>query len=125
MDIASKFYTAGLGFLFTLVFGFWLSRRGKPYNGLLFNIHKLIALATVILTFLAVRQVWQTLDTDALTFLLLFITAVGVIALFASGAFMSANKFEYRAMKKIHNIAPVLVVLAIAGTIYLLAGGEL
>ena len=38
MDITSKFITPGIVFLLTLVFGFWLSNAGKPYNGILFNI---------------------------------------------------------------------------------------
>ncbi len=40
------------GFLFLIIIGFglWVSKVGKPYNNLLFYIHKLIALGAVILT---------------------------------------------------------------------------
>jgi hypothetical protein len=40
---------AGLFSLFLFLSGFWLSRSGKPYNGIIFNIHKLIALTAVVL----------------------------------------------------------------------------
>ena len=50
MEIASKFIAPGIVFLLTLVFGFWLNNSGKPYNGILFNIHKLIALGAVVAT---------------------------------------------------------------------------
>ena len=50
MSIIFKITGAGLLFLFTIGTGIWLSNSGKPYNTLIFNIHKLIALGTVIFT---------------------------------------------------------------------------
>ena len=41
METLSKFTAPGVVFILTLIFGFWLSSTGKPYNGVLFNIHKL------------------------------------------------------------------------------------
>jgi hypothetical protein len=43
LHILSRFVIPGIVFILTLAFGFWLSRSGRPYNGLLFNIHQLIA----------------------------------------------------------------------------------
>ena len=42
-------------FFISVCFGFWVSKLGKPYNGVLFNIHKLVALSGVVLTILKVR----------------------------------------------------------------------
>lgn len=120
MEILSRLLNPTLGFLVTVVFGFWLSRLGKPYNGLLFNVHKLIALATVILVGMAVYQALKVMDVSALIFLLLVIAALSVIALFASGALMSAGKGEYRVMKLAHNISPFILVIAMGTTVYLL-----
>jgi hypothetical protein len=125
MGIALNLNTIALGFLLTLVFGFWLSRKGRPYNGLLFNIHKLIALGTVILAVIELNRVRKTLDLEALAILSLVIAVFGVVALFASGAFMSAGKGEYRLMKRVHHFAPFLVVLAMALAVYLIGGGML
>lgn len=119
---ASKLFNPAIGFLLTLAFGFWLSRKGKPYNGLLFNLHKLIALGTVILTAMAVYQALKVIDTSATIILLLIIAALSGIALFASGALMSAGKGEYRVMKLIHNVSPVALILAMLATVYLLGG---
>jgi hypothetical protein len=120
MDILSKLLNPILGFLLTLVFGFWLSRKGKPYNGMLFNVHKLIALATVILFGMTVYRLSKDMDVVTLVIVLLAIAALSVIALFASGAFMSVGKGEYRVWKLVHNIAPVAAVLAIVPAAYLL-----
>jgi hypothetical protein len=120
MEVISSFFNPIFCFLLTLVFGYWLSRRGKPYNGLLFNVHKLVALAMVILSVLEVYKAFTVLDPATLTILLLVIAALSVIALFASGALMSANKGEYRVMKLIHTISPFILLIAMGYAINLL-----
>ncbi len=124
MAIVSRLLNPTLGFLLTLVFGLWLSRRGKPYNGLLFNVHKLIALAAVIFTVLAVYRALKGVDVAALMILLLVLAALGVIALFVSGALMSAGKGNFRLMKLTHNISPFILVTAIGYAVYLLRYGD-
>ena len=120
MDILVKLINPLFGFLMTLVFGFWLTRRGKPYHGLLFNVHKLVALGTVILSAMAVYRGFNGSDSNTLTVLSLVIALIGVIALFASGALMSAGKGEYHMMKLVHHIAPFLAFFGMALAAYLL-----
>lgn len=50
---------AGFFYLFIFVSGFWLSRSGKPYNGIVFNIHKLIALVAVVFLVITMCQINQ------------------------------------------------------------------
>jgi hypothetical protein len=118
MEIASKQFYVVLGFLLTIGFGFWLSRRSKPYNVLLFNVHKLIALGTVVLIGLAVFKLFKLLDLPVGIILLLIIAALSIVALFATGAFMSADKGEYRLLKLVHNIAPFVLVFSIGSIVY-------
>lgn len=120
MELLSRLLNPILGFLVTVAFGFWLSRVGKPYNGLLFNVHKLVALASVILAGLAVYQALKVMDVAALIVLLLALAALSVIALFVSGALMSAGKGEYRVMKLVHNISPFVLVIVMGYAVYLL-----
>jgi hypothetical protein len=122
MDLISRFLIAGIGFLLTLVFGFWMSKAGRPYNGILFNIHKLIALGTVIVTTMQIYKILETLEPHTFLILLIVITGISVVALFASGAFMSIGSGGYAVIKTIHNIAPVLIVIAMGLLIYLLNG---
>jgi hypothetical protein len=121
MDILSKFPTSGIGFVLTLVFGFWLSKLGKPYNGILFNIHKLIALSTVVIVAMQVYGIFRSPEHQPLIVVLIIVTAICVVALFASGAFMSIGNLNYRIMLTIHRIALALVFIATAVIIYLLA----
>lgn len=116
METFSKFSIPGLLFALTLAFGFWLSIAGKPYHGILFNIHKLIALGCVVLLGI---QFSKTLHApNWLIIALLVVSALCVIALFSSGALMSAGKLDYALMLTIHRAAPLVLVIALGLAIY-------
>ncbi len=123
MDILSNFLTIGIIFLLTLVFGFWLSRIGKPYNGILFNIHKLLALAAVIVAVFEIRKMIQSEGTipfyNVLIALTIALTGVSIIALFATGALMSIGKLNYAVSLTIHKAAPILATMTLIAAIYL------
>lgn len=112
MDAITQFAIPGVVFLLTLIFGFWLSSAGKPYNGVIFNIHKLIALGAVIATVIQLSQVLKPADSLALVIALLVVAAVCIVALFASGALMSMGKANYGLLLTVHRIAPALVAIA-------------
>ena len=119
METLSKFSVLGMGLALTLAFGFWLSQLGKPYNGILFNLHKLIALGTVVF---AVLQISNTMDLAGQSLLIaaLIVAGICVVALFASGALMSMGKLDYALTLTIHRIAPVGLTIASGLAVYLL-----
>ena len=119
MDAFSKFTLPGLLLMLTMAFGFWLSHTGKPYNGLLFNLHKLIALGAVVYTAIQVSKVFEPADSLTLLIVLL-VVAVCIVALFASGALMSMGKLDYTLTLTIHRIAPVVLVITLGVAVYLL-----
>ena len=112
MDTLSKFTIPGILLGLTLAFGFWLSQQGKPYNGILFIIHKLTALGAVVIAVIQAVQTLKNLNPFSLIALSLFLAAICIVALFASGAPMSAVQLDYALMLTIHRVA--LVVLGIA-----------
>jgi len=122
MGLAAKFVIPGVLFILTLVFGFWLSRSGKPYNGLLFNIHKLIALAAVIVAAIRAFNALKIVEAQPILIALLIVIGLCAVALFVTGALMSANKPAYPSLLTIHRVAPLLAVIAAIGTLYLLGG---
>jgi len=123
MELVNQFIIPGSLFLLTLVFGFWLSHAGKPYNGILFNIHKLIALGCVVLAGIQFSKTFRAPDWQLVV--LLIVLALCVIALFASGGLMSAGKLNYVVMVTIHRVALGLAVLSLAAALFLLRGGKL
>jgi hypothetical protein len=118
METASQFITPAIILLMTLAFGFWLSHEGKPYQGLLFNGHKLIALAGVVLAGIQFNKILHTFDGLLITLLVLMVLCV--IALFTSGALMSAGKLDYAPMLAVHRAAPVVLVIGWGLSLFLL-----
>lgn len=120
METLTKFAIPGTALLLTLIFGFWLSSSGKPYNGILFNIHKLIALGAVIAAGIQLAKVLRGADSLALVITLLVLAGICVIALFATGTLLSIEKMDYRLVLTIHQIATVTLVIAVGLVAYLL-----
>jgi hypothetical protein len=118
MHILYQFIFPGGLFILTLFFGFWLSHTGKPYNSILFNFHKLLALGNVVL---ACMQLYKNLNSlNWLLIAVLAVLALCIIALFVSGALMSTGKLDYTLMLTIHRIASVALVLCCALVLYAL-----
>jgi hypothetical protein len=122
LDVLSNFITSGIIFLLTLVSGVWLSLSGRPYNGLLFNIHKLIALGAVIATAIQISNTLKNTEFQVVLIMLVIVTGLCVVALFVTGAMMSLEKLNHNVMLTIHRIAPILAIITMAVTIYLFAG---
>jgi hypothetical protein len=107
-------------FLVTLGSGFLLSRNGRPLKALIFNLHKLIALAATILMGLAIYRLLPEDAVQATVPVLLFAAGLAVVALFVTGALLSRGKPADRKLLTIHNVAPLVAVLGVAATILLL-----
>jgi hypothetical protein len=120
MEFIANFVPTGILFLIIIGFGIWNSRVGKPYNGLLFNIHKLIALGAVILTGLRIWRMNPFGEFPSLVIILLAVDVVCVITTFATGAIMSIKDQESRIVLAIHQLAPVLIAISAVGILFLL-----
>jgi hypothetical protein len=119
MNTASNFISPAIIFALTLVMGLWVTISGKPYNGLLFSIHKLAALGTVLLIVLRLIDMLKATHAQGVVIILLLCAAgICAMALFVSGALMSAGKMSYNLMLGIHRIAPVILTAAIAMVVY-------
>lgn len=113
MEKLAGFLLPGILFILTLLLGFWLKRLAKPYNGLLFNAHKLIALAVVVLTVIQCVKLLKGSPLQAVIMVLLVVLVLCVIVLFGSGAMMSAGKLDFNLMQTFHNIAPIILVISL------------
>ncbi len=117
----SKMIFCGLLFLFTAISGIWLSHTGKPLNGVIFTIHKLIALSTVIVIGINVTQLYSSLDIRSLLRLLVIaVTGLLFLALIVSGALLSLAKPAPEAILRIHQVVTLLALSASAVTVSLL-----
>jgi hypothetical protein len=106
--------------LATTGMGFWVRRTGKPYSPALFNIHKLLALAGVVLVLLWVIRSELLNSLSLLVGGVLIAAAAGVLSLFATGAVMSIREEETPKVSRLHQGALVLLILSFILAIYLL-----
>ncbi len=93
----------------TLIFGFIVSKTGKPYNTFLFTIHKLLALAAVVLAVIQVLNLLKVAPAQGLLIGLLILAVICVITLFATGAIMSAQKELHLVWRWVHGLASLLL----------------
>jgi hypothetical protein len=115
----------GILFLLTLASGVWLSHSGKPLNTIIFTLHKLIALAAVIVTAIQVYKILHNTEIHSLLISLIIFIGLCVLALFATGAMMSIGKPAYHLQLTIHKVAQFLVAISLAVMVFLLTGRKL
>lgn len=113
---------AGAGGFLLIIFlsGYWLSRSGKPYSGARLNLHKLSALAAVILFVIMLIGMNRVAALSRAELLTSVITGLLVIGLFATGALVSIAKPMPRVVLRLHHVMPYLAVLSTAAVFFLL-----
>jgi hypothetical protein len=110
-------------FLFVFLFGFWLSRLGKPINAVILTVHKLIALGTLILIGVTVYQVNQVAPLSTTAIAATVITGILFIVTIIAGGLLSLA-IPVSAMSIVHKVGPFLTVAGTIATMYLLANPQ-
>jgi hypothetical protein len=125
--ISTKLITAGILFLLTLISGVIVSHSGRPLSVGLVTVHKLIAVGGIVLTGMAVNQLYETTDGKLFIELgVIVITGILFLALIATGALLTREEMQLpEFILKIHQVAPLLVLVSSTASIYLLVRGKL
>ncbi len=123
--IEPKLVATAVLFLLTLASGVWLTHAGRPLNTVLLTLHKLIALATVVVTAALIHQ-WRAVPgMGPLAIGGIAVTGLLYLSLFITGALLSLGKPMPGAVGVVHDVLPLLAAASTAGTLYLLVGGRL
>lgn len=122
MGPASILITLGILFLAALASGVWLSHSGKPLNPVILTIHKLIALAAVIVSSLVIYNLIKNAEFQFFIVASIVVIGLGVLALFVTGALMSSDKPVNEILLTIHKVAPFLSAVAMVVTIFVRTG---
>lgn len=130
--ITSKLTICGLAFLLTLISGVILSRLGKPLNSGVFTVHKLVAIGTLIVMGMSIYQLHQagglhtthliTLTVTGLLFVVLIIS--GALLSLAFSAQVSLDGSLVQTAARVHQIVPLLTVVAASVSLYLLVSAS-
>jgi hypothetical protein len=124
--IATKLIAAGILFLLTLISGVIVSHSGRPLSVGLVTVHKLIAVVGIVLIGMAVNQLYKNVDGKLLIELsVIVLSGILFLALIATGALLTREEMQLpELVLKIHQVAPLLALLASSVSIYLLASGN-
>jgi hypothetical protein len=108
--------------LFVLVFvlGFVLKRRGRPHHVLLLTVHKLLALAVLILMALTVIRINRVTPLDTAALIAAAATAVFFVVAIISGGLVSTDKPAPPLALLVHRVTPFVTVAGAVATSILL-----
>ena len=121
MVIAPQAVLAAAALLLAVfVLGFWLRRSGKPYSGLVMTVHKLAALAVLVLFILTVYRVTQATPLDNPDLLAAALTVAVFVAAIISGGVVSLDRPTSPIARALHWVTPFLTIAGIAATYFLL-----
>lgn len=120
MSTAVRAVGTGLFLLFIFLSGFWLSHSGKPYNGAIFNVHKLIGLAAGVFLGIMVYQVNRTARLGPVEVVAVVVTVLFFVATVAAGGLSSLPTPMPAVFLTMHRLLPYLTALSTAVTLYLL-----
>jgi hypothetical protein len=130
MDLTnSQILYTGVFFLFILLSGLWVSRSGKPYNSLIFNIHKLIGLAAGIYLIRTVYLTNQATSLKAAQWTSIFITVLlflvtvakgGLLSILDAGNLQSLSQPTQTAVSLVHKFSPYVIIVSTGVTLFLL-----
>ena len=107
MNIYSNFTIPGILTIGMMLFGILLGINGKPYSNAIFTIHKLFALAFVVLTIIKLNPYLKQNPINGLILVLLIIAVLSIIGLFASGAAMSIIEGSKPILLWLHRLLPL------------------
>lgn len=101
-------------FCFLVIFfaGFWLARVGKPYPVLVFTLHKLISLGVGVWLGVAAYRASRLAPLSGQTAAVLIAAGLCFAALLVSGGIISAGSSSPAAVRRIHQLAPYLALIA-------------
>jgi hypothetical protein len=103
--------------LITVVIGYILHGKGRPYNSALFTVHKLASVAFIIFTAIILVSFLRNNDAHVLFVAMFVVAAASIIILLVSGGMMSLDKLHLQ-MMWVHRIFSGAFVISIAIIFY-------
>jgi len=111
---------ACLFFLSMFLFGYWLQRMGKPYNGLIFNLHKLIGLGLGVFLIITVVNAQHAADFGVAQIAAVVITVLLFLCTVIAGGLVSINRPIPVAISWAHKVLPYITLVSTVVTLYIL-----
>lgn len=121
---SSRIMYGGLALVLTLVSGVVLSSLGRPLNSVVFGLHKIIAMGTIILLGLTIKNQVPTADLQIQQIILIIIAGLLFLTLVVTGILLSFERPVPTAVLRIHQIVPWLTLVVSSVTAYFLVNSR-
>lgn len=108
----------GLSFLLIIFTGLWLYKLGRPINFIVNTLHKLSALAMVVLFVVQLPAILRIGAASTASIVSVIVSGLGILLLFISGAFLSSSKVPTKLMKYLHRGLTLVVLLSMTVSIF-------
>jgi hypothetical protein len=107
-------------FVLMLFSGIWLRTKGKPYNKLIFALHKIMTILTILFVARYIILLKNSVEMMQLIITLFWISVAFFAISFISGALLSFEKPMPDALNKLHRLSALLVTILGGVTVYLI-----
>lgn len=101
----------------TVLAGIFIHKTGKPYNKLIFSIHKFATIGFVVFSSIMLLNHAKVNELGMYTSTFVVLAFVSILALFISGAMLSLDKF-YDRMLLIHRASTFTFIIFFSVSIY-------
>jgi len=115
---------AGLFFLFIFLSGIWLSRSGKPLNGIILTMHKLVSLAAGVYLIITLYQMNRAAALGAMELAAAVVTGLCFLGVVVFGGLLSTGKAMPARILRMHQAMSIVTVLATTAMLVLLLTGQ-
>jgi len=116
----TKLIISGILLFLLLISGMWLSLLGRPLNTIIFSLHKIIAVAAVVLLILAVIGMKKGMELSTLQLWAVILSGVFLLLALVSGALLSFDSLENNFTRLVHKLTPSIFLVCITLTVLLL-----
>lgn len=117
--IQSKALITGLGFLLIILSGFWLSRSGKPYPVIVFTIHKLLTLGTIVYLAVMLLRASRSMPLQGAQVAAVALIAACFLIMLVTGGLLSVDKSVPILIHRLHQFMPYLTAASAGMALYL------
>lgn len=100
----------------TIIAGLFMHKMGKPYNNIVFSIHKFATIGFVVFLAFLLFNYSKTYDIELYPSIFAAMAALSVLVLMISGALLSLDKFFDR-MLLVHRISTFTFVVFVVASV--------
>ncbi len=109
----TKMLMAVLSLPLILISGIYLRKRSRPYNNILFSVHKIVAVILIIFALIVLRNFLRNSSIDGLIIYLAILTAILLLFSFITGALQSFERPLPLTIVIIHKVSSYLMFISL------------